>query len=286
MKYISGMKRMCKKMVHLLKAISFFLLTSSHILWAQDITGVVKDANGMKPIPFVNIGIVGKNLGTVSDHSGRFRLSVGSSFDRDSLLFSVIGYEPQVYEIGTLRKSENASIIMHERDYKLDEVTIKPAFFKERILGITSKGSMVQAGFHENKLGYEYGLLMKVKKTAYIKQVQINIASCTYDTVFFRLNVYEVRNNKEFVNILKEPIYINLLKEDIEDEIHIDLRSDNIVVEGEFLVTLEHVKDLGYGSLYFSTGLSRRTYYRMTSQGKWVSSRIGIAISVLADVEK
>ncbi len=270
----------------MLKAISFFLLSSCHILWAQDITGVVKDANGLKPIPFVNIGIVGKNLGTVSDHSGRFRLSAGASFDRDSLLFSMIGYETQAHEIGSLRKSENVVIVMHERDYKLDEVTIKPARFKERILGVNTRSSMIEAGFRDNKLGYECGLLMKVKKTAYLKQLQINIATCTYDTIFFRLNVYEVRGNKEFVNILKEPIYINLLKEDLEDEIHIDLRSDNIVVEGEFLVTLEHVKDLGYGHLYFNTGLSGRTYYRMTSQGEWASLRLGIGISVLADVEK
>lgn len=268
------------------RILTFAFLMTYGTLMGQKITGVVIDANNKHPVQFVNIGIIGKNVGTVSDSDGKFQLVVDKSLDSDSLLFSVIGYEPQVFDIGTLRKSENTSIVMHERDYKLDEVTIRPAFFKETILGITSRGSMVQAGFHENKLGYEYGLLMKVKKTAYLKQVQINIAHCSYDTIFFRLNVYEVRGNKEFVNILKEPIYINLLKEDVEDEIHIDLRSDNIVVKGEFLVTLEHVKDLGYGSLYFSTGLSRRTYYRMTSQGKWVSSRIGIAISVLADVEK
>ena len=57
------------------------------------------------------------------------------------------------------------------------------------------------------------------------------------------------------------------------------------MVEGDFLVTLEHVKDLGPGYLYFCAGLSKITYYRKTSHGKWKTVPIGVIISVVADVE-
>lgn len=270
----------------MLKILTLIFLTTCGSLLAQNVAGVVVDANTRKPVQFVNIGIVGQNLGTVSDSDGEFQLVVDKSLDSDSMLFSVIGYEPRMIKIRELRNNISGEVEMKERKYEIDEVTIKPKDFKEKILGITSRSSMIEAGFKDNKLGYEYGILIKNKKPTYIKQVQANIAQCTYDTIFFRLNIYEVQGKDEFVNILKKPIYIYLLKENVENEIFVDLRSFNIVVEGDFLVAFEHVKDLGYGSLTFSTGFSKKTYYRKTSQGEWATSWIGISISVLADVEK
>jgi len=95
-----------------------------------------------------------------------------------------------------------------------------------------------------------------------------------------------VRGEMDFENILRAPIYIKMPKETVKDEIQIDLQSKNISVEGNFLVTLEHVKDLGKGNLHFCAGLSNKTYFRKTSQGKWETVPIGISISVLVDVEK
>ncbi len=53
----------------------------------------------------------------------------------------------------------------------------------------------------------------------------------------------------DFENILREAIYITMPKELVKDEIQIDLQERNIIVDGDFLVTLEHVKDLGDGYL-------------------------------------
>ena len=72
----------------------------------------------------------------------------------------------------------------------------------------------------------------------------------------------------------------------VKDELQIDLQSKNIVVDGNFLVTLEHIKDLGKGYLHFCAGLADKTYYRKTSQGKWDTVPVGISLSVIADVEK
>ena len=127
---------------------------------------------------------------------------------------------------------------------------------------------------------------MKVKKTAFIKKVNINISNCSYDTIFYRLNIYKANGKNDFENILREPIYIKLPKESVKDEIEIDLQEKNIVVDGNFLVSLEHVKNLGPGNLYFCAGLSNKTYFRKTSQGKWETAPVGISISVVADVEK
>ncbi len=267
------------------KIFILFILTSSS-LFGQTYTGKVIESKNKLPIEFVNIGIVGKNIGTTSDMGGHYKIVIDSLFDNDSLLFSCIGYLPYKIKVVNYKKLDNWNIQLQKKIYDLDEVVINPKKFKQQILGIKSKSKRMQAGFKDNKLGYELGLLLKVKKSAFLEKVDISIAVCTYDSIFYRLNIYRVRDKMEFENILQKPIYISLPKEKVKELISINLKPYNIVVEGDFLITLEHVKDLGPGNLFFSIGMSKKTYYRKTSQGVWDKVPIGIGISVTAQVEK
>lgn len=264
----------------------FIFLISCNTIFGQVITGTLINADGKQPIEFANIGIVGKDVGTVTNLNGRFHFFVDSKYDNDTILFSIIGYNPLLIKIADLRKNINNEVLLKEKTYEMAEVVVKPKIFKQKTLGVTTKFKKIVAGFKDNLLGYECGILMKVKKTAFIKKVNINISGCSYDTIFYRLNIYKVRGKMDFENILKEPIYIKMPKESVKDGFQIDLQSKNIVVEGDFLITLEHVKDLGKGYLHFCAGLTDKTYYRKTSQGNWKTIPVGISISVIADVEK
>ena len=128
--------------------------------------------------------------------------------------------------------------------------------YKKKILGNETKSKVAQAGFTQNKLGYEMGVLMYTKKNTILEKVNLNVASCTYDTIFYRLNIYKKLASGEFENILKEPIYIQFEKEKIKETIQVDLSKYGIEVEGDFLVTVELVKDLGKGHLFFSCNTS------------------------------
>lgn len=262
-----------------------FLLISNSVL-GQTYSGKVLESTTKIPIEFVNIGVVGKNVGTTSDMQGNYTINIDLLFDNDSILFSCIGYLPYIVKVADYRKTGNWDIQLKRRTYELDEVVINPKRFKKQILGVKSKSKMMQAGFEDNKLGYEYGLIMKVKKTAFLEKVDINIATCTYDSIFYRLNIYRIIGKMKFENVLNKPIYISLPKEKVTETISIDLKPKNIVVDGDFLITLEHVKNLGKGRLYFCAGLSKKTYFRKTSQGEWEKVPIGIGISVAAQVEK
>ena len=260
-----------------------FILTFNMLHGQNKITGSVLDEKSNLPIEYVNIGIAGKNIGTVSDKDGKFSLVIESQYINDSLLFSCIGFESHSVKISDIK--ENDTINLKEKLYFLNEVTVKPLIFKERVFGITSKSGFF-TGFENNKLGYECGLLLKNKKKAIIKSVNVNI-STSYDTIFFRLNIYEAKEKNSFENILTEPIYVSVLKENIlKNSLHIDLTEQNIIVNGNFLVTLEHVRELGDGGLWFPASLKQKTYYRKTSQGNWQTVPIGISLSVIADVEQ
>jgi len=268
------------------RLLTLLFLISCSSLFGQNIKGIVVDSKSKQPIEFVNIGIVGENVGTVTDLNGSFHFLVDSKYDNDTILFSTIGYSPLLVKVSDLRKNIDRKILLNEKVYEIAEVVIKPKIFKERTLGVTTKFKRIAAGFKDNILGYECGILMKNKKTAFLKTVNINISYCSYDTIFYRLNVYKAHGELDFENILREPIYFKMPKELAKDGIQIDLQSKNIVVEGNFLITLEHVKNLGEGSLNFCAGLTSKTYYRKTSQGKWQTAQVGVSISVVADVEK
>lgn len=264
----------------------FLFLISCKSIFGQTITGVLSNSKSKTPVEYANIGIVGKNVGTVTGINGTFTIYVDSKYNNDSLLVSIIGYKPRYVKVADLRVSNYNKLYINEVPYEIAEVVVKPKVFKQQTLGLTTKNKKIAAGFNDNFLGYECGMLMKVKKSAVLKKVNLNFSSSSYDTIFYRLNIYKVKGKMDFENILKEPVYIEISKEAVKDEIQIDLQSKNIQVHGNFMVTLEHVKNLGEGHLYFCAGLGGRTYSRKTSHGAWETVPIGISISVVADVEK
>jgi len=244
------------------------------------------DSVNRQPIEFVNIGIVGKNIGTVSNINGVFSIALDSELDHDTLLFSAIGYKPQSVKIADLRQKTNSNIYLKKKTYKISEVQIKPRIFNEQTLGVTDKSNKIIAGFKYNLLGYECGIRINIKKTAFLKKVKINISTCSYDSIFFRLNIYRAEDDTTFKNIFKEPVYLKMPKDRLLKELEFNLEPYDIISDGDFLVSLEYIKNLGEGELYFYTGTGKLTYFRITSQGSWQTSPVPIEISVLADVEE
>lgn len=274
-----------------LLSVVFIFLISCNIISAQNISGIVIDEKSNLPVAYVNIGVAEKNIGTVSDVIGRFNLRVDSISDDETILFTCIGYLPVSKKIADLKDAADKNILMQKKYYELGEVVISPKIYKQRTLGVVTRShSLILESFSSFKWGIrsgsEFGILMKIKKSAVIKRVNFNIAECTYDTVFCRLNIYRARGEMNFENILTTPIYINISKDQIKDKVSIDLQSYNIVVDGDFLVTLEFVKNLGLGNFSFWGSITTKTYSRWTSQGKWETFRFGVGISVEAEVEK
>lgn len=264
---------------------ALIFLLSFNLANGQTISGFVINEDNGQAIEYTNIGIVGKNIGTVSDYQGKFSIDINSLYDNDSLLFSSIGYFPKQVKVSELRNGA-VKIALKEKVYEIKQVVIKPHIYKPKTLGVTTRFKKIAAGFKDNLLGYEMGIMMDVKKSAKVKSVNLNFSVCTYDSIFYRLNIYKVTKPLVFENILENPIYISVTKNDIKETVRINLERYNLVMEGDFLVTIEHVKNLGEGSLYFCTGLKDKTYYRKTSQGEWETAPVGISISVDADVEK
>ncbi len=261
----------------------FILHLFGQPIQAQQLNGIVHDAETRLTLSYVNIGVVGLGIGTVSDDKGKYTLEI-SKLPPDAIVrFSILGYESVELTTSQIRSNLSSTNVIDMRPIALDlpQITVNPKDYKARLVGNELLKPNFNAGFYYNDLGNELGTMIKIKaKPAFIDQINLHLAWCKYDTIFYRLNIYRVDNGEPV-----ERIYSSLLIIDYRDQqgkdIHVDISDSPILVEDDFLVSLELVKELGEGGLMFCAGLFRdKTWYRKTSQATWESANVGIGISV------
>jgi hypothetical protein len=254
----------------------FFVLFSPILVYSQSLKGKVLSNSTNTGIGFVNIVIVGKNIGTVSDEAGNFTLEHVNIFDSDSLRFSIIGYESKPLSVLQFKEDSSKKVFLDLKIYKLLEVNVihkKGRNPKKIIIGTPVVSNDLKSGFENNDLGSELGIKVHVKQSVLLKDLNLNIATCTFDSVTYRLNIYQSVNQIEYKNILTEPIYISFSKDKIKNVITYDLRKYSIIVEGNILIALELYKDLGEGSLLFHTEFfTGSTFHRKTIEGNWTKA--------------
>ena len=240
------------------------------LVFGQTRKGKVLSGETKSGIGFANIGIIGKNVGTVSDEAGNFTIELDKIYDNDSLRFSMVGYESKTFLVGLLKENSIENVYLNPRSYSLQEVKVIYRRPREIKLGNPVTSNDLRTGFSYNDLGSELGINVYTKRQVKLKDLNLNVAICTFDTVTYRLNIYQVVNQTEYKNILTKPIYISFSKDKINNVITFDLSKYSIIIEGDVLITLELYKDLGEGRLLFHaeffTGI---TYHKKTSEGKW-----------------
>jgi len=265
-------------------AIYFFLFLYSYSGLCQ--TGFVLTRKDKKPIEFVNIGIIGKGVGTTTNKDGRYNLTIGDQYFNDSIRFSCIGYKSYTAKVSDFMNRNDSIITLDEDLYTLKEVIVNPIIYKQKTLGYTSHSKTMVVEFEKSDLGYEVGILLKIRKTAKLERLNLNLVKCSLDTIHLRINFYKVSGIMEFENILTTPIYLKISNKEIKDKVTIDLLPYDIKVKGDCLVTLECIKEMGDGDLSFSGNLNGKTYVRKTSQDSWQTIPFGVCYNVEAKVEK
>jgi hypothetical protein len=253
----------------------FFVLFIPGLIFSQPQKGRVLSSDTNSGIGFVNIGIIGKNIGTVSDESGNFIINLDSIYNNDSLRFSMIGYASKSFLISQFKENVIKDIYLSPRNYNLQEVVIKSVYRKPREirLGTPVTSNDLRSGFANNDLGSELGIKVNVKGLVKLLDLNLDVAICTFDSVNYRLNIYQIVNQTEYKNILTEPVYISFSKDKINKVVTFDLRKYSIIIKGNLLITLELYKNLGEGKLLFRTEFFMgTTYHKKTSEGTWTEA--------------
>ena len=270
----------------------FFLILLCQSLFAQTIKGKIIDSAG-KALVYANVGIPLKNKGTISNIEGEFNLIIDKSNYEDTIFLSMLGYETYQVPIRNILNSNSPILIQLKAiTYIIDEVVIKPLKYNYKEFGNKFQNRSRLAGFVSNKLGNEIGVVMKNNKKGIINFVSFIIGRCTYDTLFLRLNIYNFEKEKVLNSIMKRPYYINISKNEINDnegKIKLDLSELNLKVSGNFLVCFETV--INYDEpdgFLFCDGIysNSPTYSRETSFGKWYKGLFNVSINSTVKYEK
>lgn len=243
---------------------------------AQTISGWVKDAKTGETLPYVNVGIIGRATGTVSNDAGKYSITLNSNAI-DSLRFSMVGYKAQAYVIKDLITRQGDFNISLVPDVKqLNEVKVTNRKWKTGVLGNTTKSQSTSAGFQTNALGHEIGIIIKIKKSpTWLKSFNASLTENDLDSVTMRLNVYSVKDGMPDKNLLHDNIFVTVKKG--QKAINLDLTPYNIMVEDKFFIGLEWIKAAPGHGVMFSAALffASPIISRETSQAAW--EKLGIA---------
>jgi hypothetical protein len=260
------------------------LLLGALVAEAQTITGIVKDSRTGETLPFVNVGIIGKGIGTVTDVQGRYAISL-SGHDKDSIRFSMIGYNAKITLISDFKNPGNqVDVTLSPSSKELKEVTVSNHKWKEAVLGNTTRSQTVNAGFTDNTLGHEIGEVIRIKRApTRLKQFNASISVAATDTIRLRLNIYTVANGLPDENLLQQNIIATVKPGD--KMLTINLEPYNIIVNDKFFVSLEWVQSSkGHGLMFSASLLSSAIIVRETSQDKWEKIGLaGVGFNVLAE---
>jgi hypothetical protein len=253
-----------------------------------EIMGIVLDNKTNAPLPYVNIGILNKEIGTVTDTKGRFTLNLKKEFASDTIRISSIGYKPVEILIKDLtQKKQPISIKLEEQISELNEVVITAKAFKKKTLGNKTESKFISTGFSYDQLGAEMGIKINVRKNpTFIDAFNFNISYNRLSAKsIFRVNFYSIENNKPKENILSENILVSIEPKQV-GKITVDLKPYDVVLTNDVIVALEWVETDGENNkgeaIFFSLGiLNSGTLYKKSSQAKFKKhSSMGVGFNV------
>lgn len=254
----------------------------------SEILGMVLDRKGNRPLPYVNIGVLNKEVGTVSDEAGKFRLTLNDEFENDTIRISSIGYKPIEILVNTVKKKEQpVRIELSEEISALEEVVITAKAFRKKNLGNKTESKFLSTGFSYDQLGAEMGVKINVRKRpTFVDAFNFNISHNRLSAKsVFRINFYTVENNRPKENIMTKNILVPIEPKQT-GKITVDLAPYDLVLSDDVIVSLEWVDTEGDNNkgeaIFFSLGMfNSGTLLKKSSQAKFKKySSMGVGFNI------
>lgn len=238
-------------------------------------TGTILDSKTNEMLPYVNIGVMNKNVGTVTGKNGDFELKLNQSHLEDTVRVSMVGYKARQFSVeDLLRQQGTIQIKLEEEISSFPDIVVTAEELQSKVLGNKSKSKFMSTGFAYNQLGAEVGIKIKIRnQPTFVDAFNFNISYNRLSAkVLFRLNIYDIQDGKPSTNILNENIIIPIEPKQT-GLITVDLREYDIVLNDDSIVTLEWIENVGEvkkgEGIFFSIGMfTGGTYVRNSSQGQ------------------
>ena len=257
------------------------LFLISNLVWGQAfLMGKVQQTDN-QAIPFVNIGIKGKNLGTTSDLEGNFKFALNSTIMNDTLTFSCVGFQSVLLPISSLQPDKVNVIVLSEKIKELNEVVVTTKKMRIKKVGTKSYNPLVWGSVESTDTRdiLEVGKTIKVKKPSEVLKASIYLRGVNIDTATFRVNFYKIQDDLPADRLIEQNI---LVRQKIKDGwLHIDLSPYQIYVKEDFFVSLEFLPQAQTEkiSFYYGATMAGSSLSRTVSLGSW-EKFVGASLSM------
>ncbi|MBO0355604.1 carboxypeptidase-like regulatory domain-containing protein [Muricauda ruestringensis] len=269
--------------------IIILILTLSGIGYCQgkQISGEVRNFENNDPLPYVNIGIVNKGVGTVSDEHGLFKLDLNErTTSKDTVIFSFIGFKTEKYLVSELN-NQKRTILLQPQNTKLDEVILssKKITLKHKRIGRTSKGlGLTHSNFYsyyekdvDDRLSKEKGMKFKIRKNCHLQDLNFNITSNDFKSLKFRVNFYKIENGlptdlmvqKNIVFEIKDN-FLGWFKVDLEPyDIYLKEDVEEMAVTIQWLKSVKTDEKSKYFGISTASSPTHTAYFREKAMDSW-----------------
>ena len=160
---------------------------------AQLLAGTVVNSATQAPIPFVNVGLPTRGLGTVSDEQGRYQLRYNPAYAADSVRVSSVGYTPRMLPFAALLAGANVALA--PQDVPLPDVNVvaASAYTRTHTLGLDQPAPKFDFRLMSNELGTEIGTLIHVeRRPAFVQSLHVAVVKNETEPLTLRVNVYRL----------------------------------------------------------------------------------------------
>jgi predicted alpha/beta superfamily hydrolase len=239
----------------------------------KNLTGVIYDSDNHTILPFVNIGIKGKNIGTNSSLDGTFSIKIPTSNENDTLTFSMVGYSQLNIPIQNIATTHQTTFQMKIKTFEIKPIVVLGRKLVEQNFGIKNNFSLihfVDASINKNDIFEIAQLITCDTSISKITSVNLHINESRNDSGTFRINFYKYYNNKPAERIIEKSIIQK--KQITEGWLTFDLTEYNVYLKGSFVVAIEFIptKTKSPPIKYeIKLGGSSKSFVRTSSQGQW-----------------
>lgn len=269
----------------------------SHCVLSQDeiILGRVLNHETNKALPYVNIGITNKTVGTVSNEKGLFKLTLNDKVSsNDTIIFSYIGFQTEKYLVSELN-NKNTTVFLYPKDMDLDEVlvTTKKVEFKPKKIGRANKGlGLTHFNFYsyyendiDDRLSKEVGMKLKIKKNCHIEDLNFNITSNDFKSLKFRVNFYKIENGIPTELVVEKNILFEIkdnslgwYKVDLKPyDIYLKEDIEHIAVTIQWLESIKADEKSKYFAISTASSPAKNSFYREKAMDSW--TKMGQSLS-------
>jgi hypothetical protein len=257
------------------------LLCSSMSAQHIPLTGIVQAETTGLPLPYTNIGIRNKNIGTASDDKGQFTLKLDQQHLQDTLTISAIGYQELAIPVATLATMHPLKLQLKEKVTALQEVVVSSRKMQLKKLGVTGRvpGVWGVPEKQEERDIYEFANFIQLKgKPAEVLSAHFYLSSSMLDSALFRINFYHNQDGLPGKRLVEKSIIGKLSTKD--GWVSIDLSKHDIYLSEDFFLGVEYLPAEGDNRLDVALGgkITGTAFSRKSSLGEWNKIK-GVSLS-------